>query len=199
MSALLRTTRRIALLAAGLSLLAACGGSSTPAAAPPGGSSPTAAAHNTADVTFATDMIPHHGQAVEMAELALTQATDAEVKKLATAIKGAQAPEIATMTGWLTQWGAPVPGSGSGHHMGGMAMTGMMSDDEMASLGAARGTAFDSMWLDMMTRHHQGAIQMSKTEIAAGQDPQAVALARQIITAQTAEIATMATLRARLG
>lgn len=199
MSALIRTTRRVALLAAGLSLLAACGGSSTPAAGPAVASSRAATAHNAADITFATEMIPHHGQAVEMAEMALTQATDAEVKKLATAIKGAQSPEIATMTGWLSAWGAPVPGSGSGHHMGGMAMTGMMSDDEMTALGKAHGTAFDVMWLDMMTRHHQGAIEMSKTEIASGQDPRVTALARRIISAQTAEIATMATLRTRLG
>src|SRR5688500_14913135 len=72
---------------------------------PSKGATTSATAGNDSDVMFAQMMIPHHQQAVEMAELAATRASDPEVKELAAKIKAAQAPEIATMTGWLTAWG----------------------------------------------------------------------------------------------
>ena len=130
-----------------------------------------------------------------MAELALRQASSAKVKALAADVKAAQDPEIQTMTGWLTSWGQPVPTPMAGHDMSQMGgMAGMMSTQEMDQLKAASGAEFDRMWLQMMTKHHQGAIAMSTTEKSAGQDADAKALAGRIITAQTKEIAAMATL-----
>jgi uncharacterized protein (DUF305 family) len=94
-----------------------------------------------ADIAFAR-MIPHHQQAVEMATLAETRASDPEIKQLAAKIKTAQAPEITTMTGWLTAWGMPTTQAG-GHNMPGMSgtegMPGMMSEAEMTQLMAATG------------------------------------------------------------
>lgn len=197
-----RTARRLvpaAVALAGLSLAAACGGSSSAGNhdATNGNSASSSAAHNAADVAFATDMIPHHMQAVEMADMALAAAVDPEVKALAQAIKGAQDPEIQTMTGWLTDWKVPVPGTGMGHSMSGGGM-GMMSDTEMAALGKATGTAFDKMWVDMMTRHHTGAIEMANTEIMNGQYTDAKALAQRIVTSQTAEVTKMTAIAKRL-
>lgn len=161
-----------------------------PATASAGGS---ATVHNQADITFASSMVPHHEQAIEMADLALTQARSAEVKNLATQIKTAQDPEIATMTGWLTAWGsAPMP-SGD-HDMGGMSMDGMMSAEEMTALEDASGTAFDRMWLQLMIKHHEGAVAMAKTQLAQGQSPAAKTLAQAVIDGQTKEIATMTAL-----
>lgn len=145
---------------------------------------------NDADVTFATDMIPHHRQAVEMAELASSRAKSPEVKDLATQIMNAQDPEIQTMSGWLTSWGKPVPENMSGMDMSG-SMPGMMSRDDMDSLMNASGQDFDQMFLAMMTEHHQGAIEMAKTEQADGMYADAISLATQIEAAQTDEIATM--------
>lgn len=171
-----------------------------------------AGTHNAADVTFATDMIPHHAQAVVMAGMAASTATNTDIKTLAAAIKAAQGPEIATMSGWLAGWGQTVPTSG-GHDMSAMGGStgssmggstaggstgGMMSDQEMAGLGNATGGAFDRMWLQMMTRHHQGAVSMARTQLAAGQNPAATSLAQSIIDGQTAEIATMTRLLATL-
>lgn len=200
-----RTRRWTGLTAAGtaLALASACGsGSSGTSTSPVGaGAGASASAHNAADVSFATEMIPHHAQAVEMAGLALSNGADAEIKSLAAAIKGAQDPEIATMSGWLKAWGSPVPSTGGMAGMGGMGGTSstMMSAAEMKALAAVKGAAFDRMWVEMMTRHHQGAIEMAKAELAKGQDPQAKALATAIIKAQTAEIATMAKIKARIG
>lgn len=179
--------------------LSACGSTSnsTTGSKPTSGSTSGNTAHNSADVAFSTDMIPHHAQAVEMADMALAQATNADIKTLATAIKGAQAPEIATMSGWLKGWGKPIPTTGhgmSGMHGGSSTGMGMMSDDEMTALGKATGAEFDRMWVDMMTRHHRGAIEMAGTELKDGQDAASKALATMIIAAQTKEVATMTAL-----
>lgn len=195
------TARRlvpVALALAGLALVTGCGASGSDSNRDAAkGSIASTTAHNSADVAFATDMIPHHAQAVEMADLALATAVDPEVKALAQAIKKAQDPEITAMTGWLTAWKAPVPGTGMGHSMSGTSM-GMMSDSEMAGLGKATGAAFDRLWVGMMTRHHTGAIEMATTEVKDGQDPAAKALAQRIITSQTAEVATMTAMAMRL-
>ncbi|GAA1803486.1 DUF305 domain-containing protein [Luedemannella flava] len=157
------------------------------------GASGTAAA-NQADIMFAQMMIPHHQQAVEMSELATGRVADAEVAALAAQIKGAQAPEIATMTGWLTAWGQPT-------HMPmdmGHGMAGMVSAADMAKLKAATGKEFDKLYATHMIAHHEGAITMARTELADGSNPEAKALAQQIITAQEAEIVTMKAILARL-
>ena len=188
-----RTTAASAALLAAVFGLVGCGDSdatgspSTPVSA--------ATAVNDADVVFATQMIPHHQQAVTMSDLALRKATTAEVKKLATAIKAAQDPEIKQLSGWLTGWGKPVPtpGEHSGH-----TMTGMMGPQEMDDLTKASGTMFDRMWTEMMIKHHQGAVAMAKTEQTTGKDTASVALAKKIETAQTTEIATMQRLLGRL-
>lgn len=164
----------------------------TSSSAAPG--TPAAGPHNQADVTFATDMIPHHSQAVEMADMALKQATSSEVRSLATQIKQAQDPEIQTMSGWLTGWGEMVPSAtmsmgGMDHSMG--SGTGMMSDADMNALGAASGAAFDRMWVSMMVEHHTGAVEMAKAELTDGQNSDAKSLAQSIVTSQTAEIATL--------
>jgi uncharacterized protein (DUF305 family) len=159
----------IALVLVGALTLAACGDDSMDGMEH--GSGPTAMTSSTpsgdvagdfndADVTFATDMIPHHRQAVEMAELAETRADAAEVKELATKIKGAQDPEIQVMSGWLTAWGKPVPDRMGGHDMNG-SMPGMMSSDDMDALMDAAGADFDQMFLTMMIPHHQGAVEMA--------------------------------------
>jgi len=148
---------------------------------------------NADDVEFATMMIPHHAQAIEMADLALKQGSHPKVKALAPKIKAAQGPEIERMSNWLTGWGEPVPGSAGGHDMPGMGEQtgGMMSAQEMTDLGKATGSAFDRMWLQMMVRHHQGAVDVAKTELAQGANPESKELAQSIIDSQSAEIAEM--------
>lgn len=181
----MRKTLTAALLAASLLTLAACGNDD----------SDTAAGHNDADVTFAQQMIPHHQQAIEMAELAETRAESQEVKALAADIEAAQDPEIETMTGWLESWGEDVSGdSMSGMDHGDMStedMPGMMSEDDMAELESASGAEFDQMFLTMMIEHHEGAIEMAKTEQSEGEYADAIELAEGIETAQTEEIQTM--------
>ncbi len=154
---------------------------------------------NDADIAFATGMIPHHAQAVQMADLALQRGVRREVKDLAAAVKAAQGPEITQLSGWLSGWGKPVPATdgsmsmdhGAGGHGG---MVGMMSDDEMKQLAAATGASFDTLWLQMMIKHHEGAVTMAQTQLAEGENPAVKALAQTIASSQAKEIATMKTL-----
>ena len=146
------------------------------------------------DIMFAQMMIPHHQQANEMSDMALSQASTNEVKTLAEQIKGAQAPEIAVMRGWLANWGAPETAvdDHSGHSMS----TGMMTDDDMAALSATTGPNFDRLWLQMMVSHHQGAVSMAQDVLATTTNPEVKTLAESIIEAQKKEIASMEVLQA---
>jgi uncharacterized protein (DUF305 family) len=149
-------------------------------------SNPAAAPGAPGDVMFAQMMIPHHQQAVQMADLALNNSTaSADVKKLAAQIKAAQDPEIAAMSSWLKSWGAP-QAAWMDH-----GTAGMMTDDDMTALAKANHADFDEMWLTMMIQHHQGAITMGQSVLTTTDNAQVTKLAQSIIDGQTAEIATM--------
>ena len=198
------TSKMTALIAATVAatvLLAGCGSSSTSSAETPDSQSAASGAvvatGSDADITFAQLMIPHHEQAVQMADMALQQATSPEVTDLATQIKAAQDPEIQQMRGWLQQWGAPeqmdgVDGMDHGDmDMGGQTAGGMMSDEDMGALMDASGADFDRMWLTMMIAHHEGAIEMAEQVKAQSTTPDVTALADAIVAGQTTEIDTM--------
>ena len=161
-------------------VLAACGDN--------GGSSTASGASqfNDADVTFTQSMIPHHEQAVEMAELALDPKAGASVKikDVATRIKQAQDPEIKTMRGFLQAWAK----SEMADDMAGHDMAGMMSTTDMTALAKLTGTQFDRSWAEMMIKHHQGAIEMANTAKKSGKNTEVRKLADQIVATQTAEI-----------
>jgi uncharacterized protein (DUF305 family) len=159
--------------------------SSAPAPAP----SQQAAGHNADDIAFVQQMIPHHSQALDMAKLVPSRGTNPKVIDLASRIEKAQDPEIQQMRGWLTAWGATSTSSMPG--MTHESMPGMMSDADMRKLDQAKGAEFDKMWLDMMIEHHQGAVDMAKTELTKGSNADAKALAQKIIDAQQAEITEM--------
>ena len=194
-----RTRTALILAAPALALaLSSCGGdqSSAPGAAAgtasPGASGSSAAAlavgFNQQDTTFASNMIQHHGQAVQMADLVASRSTDQKVIDLAAKIKAAQAPEIATMNSWLKSWGMPEVEDMSGMDMGG-SMPGMMSAADLADLAAAKGAEFDRMFLTMMVAHHEGAITMAKEQVTKGKNADAKALAGKVVADQSAEIA----------
>jgi uncharacterized protein (DUF305 family) len=204
-----------ALLAGGLVLAGCSGGETTgmegmdsSASSSSAESSGESSAFNNADVTFVQGMIPHHRGALAMAQMADGRAEDPRVVDLANRIEAAQEPEIETMTGWLQEWGEPVPEE-SDSSMGGMDHGSMdmgegmdmggMSEEDMAALEAASGPEFDRMFLEMMIAHHRGAVEMAETEVADGSNPDAVAMAQEIVDTQNAEIQEMETLLAELG
>jgi len=180
-----RTTRALGALSITLALtLSACGGDES------------ADDHNDADVAFASGMIPHHTQALEMVEMTEGRPLDPEVQALAEDIRQAQAPEIETMSGWLEQWGEDVPDTaGATDDMAGMAgMEGMMSAEDMTALGDAPDVEFGDLWLEMMIEHHTGAVTMAEAEQDEGGYQPAIDLAGAIIESQSAEIEVMESL-----
>ncbi len=189
---LLIPTAALALMLA----VSACG-SDAPTASEPGNSESSTSASasivgvgDDADVAFAQQMIPHHRQAVDMAALAGDRSTNPAVLDLAQRIQSAQEPEIEQMRGWLTGWGqTEMPDEMDGMDHG--SMEGMMSDDDMASLEGLTGPAFDEAFIEMMIRHHEGAISMANTVLSDSADPNVRSMAEAIITAQQDEIDEM--------
>jgi uncharacterized protein (DUF305 family) len=149
---------------------------------------PATGPHNDVDVIFSTDMIPHHRQAVEMAVLASTKASDPRIKEMAARIRQAQDAEIALMVSWLKRWREPVPPPDQLHTAHG---PGMMTHAEMEDLKAASGPDFDRMFCDMMVRHHEGALEMATITSTEGQNQAVRALAQRIVVSQTAEVAEL--------
>ncbi|PXY35034.1 DUF305 domain-containing protein [Prauserella sp. PE36] len=146
--------------------------------------------HNDADVTFASEMIPHHRQAIEMAGLVTERTGNQRLRGLADDIRQAQQPEIEQLSEWLQQWGEAVPGEHEGHG-GGHAMPGMMTEEHLAELGRMSGATFDRRWLELMIEHHAGAIEMARAQLAHGVHSELKRLAQQVINTQQAEIDTM--------
>ena len=143
------------------------------------------------DIMFAQMMIPHHQQAVDMSTLAETHTTNPEILALAKQIKDAQAPEIKQMTAWIESSNASMD---MGHDMG---MNGMLSDEQMTALGDAQGAAFDKLYLEGMIGHHEGALQMAKM-IENSSNAEAITLAGNIVSSQSAEIEKMKQMLAAL-
>jgi len=141
--------------------------------------------HNANDVAFAQGMIPHHQQALALAALVPDRSTNPEVIKIASGISAQQEPEITAMRAMLIQW--QVDPAEASHHDMGMAQ-GMVDEATMAKLATLKGAPFDTLWLQSMIAHHEGAIAMAKVEIAQGQSQDMIVMANNIVIVQQAEI-----------
>lgn len=151
----------------------------------------TAENPNHGDIMFTAMMIPHHQQAIEMANIVATNPqVDPQVLQLAEQIKSAQDPEITQMKQWLVDWkaGSYSEMDHTGH------MTGMLDDQAMAQLRAADGHEAGRLFLEGMIAHHNGAVQMALNELRSGQLEKVKDLANAIVTAQNQEIAQMNTM-----
>jgi uncharacterized protein (DUF305 family) len=149
----------------------------------------TQPAHNRADVVFATDMLPHHQQALDLSAMVPDRSIDPALIKLASNIATAQAPEIQKMKGWVVQWS-----QGADTTSGGQAQTsmhGMVDQATMTKVASSKGVEFDKQWLQAMIGHHRGAVEMAQAEINNGVNTDAVAMAHSIVTTQQAEIDQM--------
>jgi len=144
--------------------------------------------YNSLDVTFVRMMIPHHEQALELAALAPSRVRDPQVRAIAERIRVAQGPEISVLRAWLAERGeADRPGGGHDH----ATMPGMASPQALSALAGADGAAFDRMFVDLMSAHHQGAIDMCLQVLRGGADERLQKLATDIAAEQRIEISRM--------
>jgi uncharacterized protein (DUF305 family) len=184
--------------------LAACGGDSGTDEAQARQTASNGDVFNAADVDFATEMIPHHAQALVMVDMTRGRELSSEIQQLTEDIQAAQGPEIEQMVDWLTEWDRPIPEtmrdhanahghgtSGNDRRDDGADMPGMMTEEEMADLAAAEGQAFEELWLEMMIEHHKGAIEMAQEEQEQGFFGPAKKLADSIESSQQDEIDDM--------
>ncbi len=144
-----------------------------------------------ADIRYMRMMIPHHEQAVTMTDLVPDRVHDDGVASLAERIAVTQAGEIDAMQAWLDR-NAPDGadgGDGRGHAHG--RMPGMATPEQLDALRAAEGVEFDRLFLDLMITHHEGALTMAENYLPDGVEPNALHMAQEVITTQTAEIETM--------
>jgi uncharacterized protein (DUF305 family) len=149
------------------------------------------AGFNADDLAFATNMIPHHEQAVELSAMVPDHSTDAEVIALANQISAEQQPEINALRVFLVQWNEnPQDNTAGGHETHG-AMEGMVDQATMTKLQSLKGAEFDTLWLQSMIGHHEGAVAMAKAEVAKGQNVDTKHMAQTMIDAQQAEIDQM--------
>jgi uncharacterized protein (DUF305 family) len=180
----------------------------------PAQSTPAPHDYTQADVTFMQGMIIHHAQAVVMSDWAATHGARADLQTLCKRIALSQRDEIAMMQRWLRdrhlavpdplhmlsdddgpvhdRSGMGMPGMDMGDHP--MLMEGMLTPAEMRQLDAARGPAFDRLYLTGMIKHHQGALDMVATLFAtpgAGQQSDVFTFATDVDANQRVEIARM--------
>jgi uncharacterized protein (DUF305 family) len=176
-----------------------------------------------ADIDFMSGMIHHHAQAITMSKWAPTNGASPAIQRLTGRIINAQTDEIALMQTWLKDRNQSPPTVDSlgnvtmgghaghamaGHDMGGMAMggavtmPGMLSDQQMQELKAARGTEFDRLFLTYMIQHHRGAVTMVKTLFSAhgaGQDETIFKFANDVEVDQSTEIKRMISMMLEMG
>jgi uncharacterized protein (DUF305 family) len=161
------------------------------------------------DQHFIEMMIPHHQDAISMADLALSRAKRPEVKKLAEAIKKDQTREIQEMRSWYKKWyGKEVPahsmtdmgmmgnhhsqGQGTGSGMMGQGMMGQGMMNMTTDLNALKKAPdFDKEFVRQMIPHHQMAVRMAQMASGRAAHPEIRTLAQSIIKSQSAEIAQM--------
>jgi uncharacterized protein (DUF305 family) len=150
--------------------------------------------HTNADVKFMQGMIGHHQQAIEMTNLLKTRTASEDMKKLALRIDVSQADEINMMKHWLQVRGQEIPSEHAMHMHGATLMPGMLTDEEMKRLAAAKGAEFDRLFLEGMIKHHGGALTMVKELFGtpgAGQESEIFAFASDVDADQRMEIDRM--------
>ncbi|MCR2810343.1 MULTISPECIES: DUF305 domain-containing protein [unclassified Microbacterium] len=184
------------------------------------GTSATTPATDSAEAGFARDMQVHHAQAVEMAMQIYRTTEDTELRTLAYDIATGQSAQRGEMFDWLVQWGLPqageplmswmadADGGHSGHGGTGSeplseaelsAGMGMATDAQLAQLRTASGTEADCLFLELMIRHHEGAIPMAEAILQRGSVPRVLTVATSMKNGQTAEIDAMQSIQRRLG
>lgn len=164
----------------------------------------TVPADDSPEAGFSRDMRTHHTQAVAMAEAIRQRTDDPALAQLATDIVLTQQSQIGRFGGWLDQWGLPATSSSppmswapemegmDGHDMTAMTMPGMADPADVAALATLPIDEAEVSFLELMTAHHLGGVEMAEQYLEVGQRPEVMRMAESIVRSQTAEITAMA-------
>jgi uncharacterized protein (DUF305 family) len=192
-----------ALLVVGAIALSAAAGAAlasllSSGASPGDGSGETgleAPAEDSAEAGFARDMMVHHAQAVQMAEIVRDKTESEEIRTLSADIALTQQAQIGQMQGWLAVWGLPATGrepamTWMGHPTEGR-MPGMASPEELNDLQQASPEEADTLFLQLVIPHHEAAIPMAEAVLESSDFPEVERLAGAIAASQLGEIEMM--------
>jgi uncharacterized protein (DUF305 family) len=151
--------------------------------------------NDSAEAGFARDMIVHHGQAVQMAEIVRDRTNSDAMRLLASDISLTQQAQIGIMQGWLGVWGLPIGSSEPAmawmaHPTDGL-MPGMATPDEISRLSKLPPDRSDILFLRLMIAHHEAAIPMAQAVLRRTDEREVRQLANSIIASQKAEIWNM--------
>ncbi len=181
--------RRAVLVLAAALVTAGCAG---PAAA----QKPPAGPHNDTDVMFAQMTLDHHRQGAEVVALAADRARRPEVRQLAAQMSEQWAAESATLTGWLTGWGAALrPDPDAGVHAGHGDLHSLRPAD-VEELTGADGAAFDTTALSLLLGHHHNGIEVARLEAAQGANPEVRQFAERLTGTRQGQVRQMLALLA---
>jgi len=150
--------------------------------------------HTAADMRFMQGMIGHHAQALEMVALLRSRTNRDDMRLLARRIELSQEDEITVMQRWLQARGLAVPDAHAHHAPGAALMPGMLTPQEMGRLEASTGGEFDRLFLELMLKHHEGALIMVGDLFASpggGQESDIFAFATDVDADQRIEMARM--------
>ncbi|MDW3214325.1 MAG: DUF305 domain-containing protein [Ilumatobacteraceae bacterium] len=154
--------------------------------------------HNDVDTGFLQDMRVHHEQAVLMGIIYRNLPdTDPGLRTVARSIVTGQSLEVGRMIQLLRMFGeSEVNETDTAMVWMGMAsgvesMPGMATDDELDRLGRLDGEAADELFVDLMTQHHLGGIDMAEYAVANGANDEVAQMAASMASAQRGEIAEM--------
>ncbi len=155
------------------------------------------------EVGFTRDMLTHHAQAVDMANLLRDRTQDPDLKLFALDIVLTQQAQIGQMQGWLAVWGYPIAGTNPAMEWMGMPTTGRMpgmaSPEQMNQLRELSGTEAEALFLELMIIHHRAGVTMAEAVLDQSKRPEVVALARSIVAAQSSEVDYMQELLQQRG
>ncbi|MFC7640366.1 DUF305 domain-containing protein [Streptosporangium lutulentum] len=168
-------------------LIAGCSAAAGESPPPAGAAAVVAGAptRTDADVRFSQEMISHHRQTIQLAELAADRSTDTYVRELAEKIKQSESADIELMSGWLRSWKVEVP---AGNDHAAHEMPGMLSATQISSLKRRSGSDFDTLWLGVLGKHLGSGVQMAEIVVALGQHGPTGDLARKMAAEQRARI-----------
>lgn len=173
-------------------------------AAAPGATTPTYPTDSSADAGFARDMQVHHAQAVDMSFLIMDRSDDQLIRSMALDIATTQQQQVGQMYAWLELWGLSQTGTdpamtwmtgdsmtGMDHSAGSSSMPGMATDAELTRLRDARGSDAESLWLELMIRHHRAGVDMARAALDLAEHPEVRQLATAVVASQQSEIDIM--------
>ena len=200
----IRRSIGVAVIAVAVSFVApACGSTSaTTGGDSSGGNAPTIPTEvrfNSADLEFVQGMLPHHQQAITMADHAIAKSSYLDVVEFATTIRATQSSEVEQLRAWLVNWGEPEPDPSK---TGSMHMPGMDHSSfevDMARLGETKSLEYAQLWIELMIEHHRSALTMARIEVESGRNPEVIAMAQMILATQQQEIDAMTALKPLLG